>query len=580
MSGLVIKKSLIGEQDLLLGRETQDQERAGAIYKINGMTFIKPVENIEELKNLDPKKYDTAFIRGNDVIEENPAGEGVLVAGNNEFYYFDLLSEEAEDIPNIIKSNVTEIGRWKLAKVGQQRITAEVTKEVADATQNVVDDVMQQVETLLQTEIPEAVADGLVEVDRNGGQYRPDIEYSKGNYVKAFQKVGIGVQEKTFLVKSDSPITQTPPLSTASSETFGEVTIFAENATIDEANYQEIIAPKLTTKSFAVTADKNYRIFTGGVIPRGRMKVTFFKNASITGSMTISWSGSALNDFSFSEVMYSKVLRQNAVISSLGYIFYTGFAIYATPTDFGFAVKSTGQCDRIELDYSDMNIVPNFNPTGVTFDSNNCYAPRQGGGSYIPNIGSTFFSMKKSGGATTGDSDEFYNFMSGSIPWTNGITLDANLYHQYHSACVLPTMDNSGRIAKNLMLGKNVGDLQDESLPNIKGEFGYDNFSKSTNINNYNTYLDIAQNDFDTSYPLKKIGYSGAVSSKLVRNNSFGSLSGKTFYYDNSLIAKSVDTSLYSVKKYIDASLSSSIYQDGAEVNQKAVYKQERLQVF
>lgn len=473
MSGLVIKKSLIGEQDLLLGRETQDQERAGAIYKINGMTFIKPVENIDELKNLDPKKYDTCFIRGNDVIQQPPVGQPLISEGNNEFYYFDLLSEEVEDVPNIIKSNVTEIGRWKLAKVGQQRITAEVTKEVADATQNVVADVMQQVETLLQTEIPEAVENGLVKVDQNGGQYRPDIEYSKGNYVKAFQRVGIGVQEKTFLVTANAPITQKPPLSTASSQTFGEVTIFAENATIDEANYQEILAPKLTTKSFVVAPDKNYKIFTGGVIPRGRMKVTFFKNASITGSMTISWSGSALNDFSFSEVMYSRVLRQNAVISSLGYIFYTGFAIYATPTDFGFAVKSTNQCDKIELDYSDMNIVPNFNPTGVTFDSNNCYAPRQGGGSYIPNIGSTFFSMKKSGGATTGDSDEFYNFMSGSIPWTNGITLDSDLYHQYHSACVLPTMDAAGRFTRNM--GGNssnaIGGVQEDAIREITGYF-------------------------------------------------------------------------------------------------------------
>lgn len=581
MSGLVIKKSKIGEQDLLLGRFTQAQERAGGIYPVSGLTLIKPVLSIEELRTIDPKSFDTSFIRGNDILQEGEHSEEVIV-GNNEFYYFDLLSEEDEDIPNIIKSSVTEIGRWKLSKVGQQRIEEKVTTEVAEVTKSISADVLTEVNKILETQVPEAVAEGLLEVKRDGGSYTKEYVYQKGDIVKVIQRTAqganAGLQLKEFLVKQDTE-PNTFPLDNAGSESFGKSTIYSSTAQVNELYYAEVNPLGYSKKSFTVTNDKNYYIYTNGEIPSGRLKVKTYKSGSVTGSFTINFAGSALNDFSISEAIYSSVIRQMPVLVNLGYVFYTGLAIRATEREFGFAVKSTLQCDKIELDYSEMTLLPNTNPIGVTFDSTYCYTPRQGGGSYIPNLGMTYYNMRKPGESATNDSEDFYSFMSGTIAWTHAINIDETLYHQYAATCVLPTMDNNGKFIRNM--GENsagaIGGLQNESLPNIYNDGsivgeGNSGAGIPTGIMNllgsYNNPGSLGYKILPESSPFN-ITYNRGL-------GTFVNNAGSYFEAASEEISKDLRVPLLG----FDASRNNAVYQNGAKVQPDCMTRQDRLQLF
>ena len=137
-NGLVIKKSPIGKEDMFFGRRVQQQERAGGLYNISGVVMVYPGNTLDELKNLDPKQYDTAFIVGSGIIDQTPEGQPVILNGNNEFYYFDFTSDELEDVPNVIESNVSLVGRWKIAKVGENRILQVVDPELTKRTPEIL----------------------------------------------------------------------------------------------------------------------------------------------------------------------------------------------------------------------------------------------------------------------------------------------------------------------------------------------------------------------------------------------------------------------------------------------------------
>ena len=153
---------------------------------------------------------------------------------------------------------------------------------------------------------------------------------------------------------------------------------------------------------------------------------------------------------------------------SYGYIFYPGFAIFCDGTHFGISVDKITQADYIELDYSEFNQIPTLQ-TETSFTSHTCYAIREGGGSYIPNIGMTYYKMRKQGNSSNAESEDFYTFMSGTVAWTYAMNIDATLYHQYAASCVLPTMDNDGKFVRNMggNAASTIGGLQNESLPYI-----------------------------------------------------------------------------------------------------------------
>lgn len=534
-SGLVIRKSLIGKQDVLFGRRTQTQTRAKGVYEIGGVVLVYPVNSVNELKNLNPEEYDTAFIVGESILATVPEDVDVNLNGNNEFYYFDFASEEDEDIPNVITSSVVSTGRWKLAKVGENRILQVVEDQFTQRVPEIKEDILDEV----KIEIPAAVEEGLEILQRQGGLYDSELDYAKNQFVRAFVKTPIGVESRLYMSSTESA--DEAPISGTIYSNDNGIEIFNSDGLVESTQYIRLQQKNSNSVKITLQNNKTFKFLGGGAIPSGTLKCRVYKSDSVTSYFEVVFPGTSIADFAIRNVMYAASLKTAAITSSYGYIFYPGFAIFCDGTYFGLSVALTNQADYMIIDYSDFNQIPTLQ-TSTSFLSSTCYAIREGGGSYIPDIGTTFFSLRKSG-YQSGVSENFYNFMSGSIPWITGITLDTGLYHQYSESCVMPTMDASGRFDRNVSTStkNSVGTLGDQSLPDIQGT----------------VYLNR--------------GYYGA----------YGNNQPIPQQYKGEGAFSGTDTSTYSnINFTFAASNYSSIYKDGADVLPNHILFQKRLQIF
>lgn len=563
-NGLVIKKSPIGQEDMFFGRRVQQQERAGGLYDISGVVMVYPVNTLDELKNLDPKKYDTAFLVGSGVINTTPDGQPVILDGNNEFYYFNFASSEPEDLPNVIESNVSLAGRWKIAKVGENRILKIVNDELTKRTESIKDEIGNQVRTELS---------GLTALEREGAVYNETLEYQTNQFVRAFVKTETGVESRLYMANADA-VSESPIKGTLFSEQNG-IKIYNADGLTESDKYNRLIHTNSNVYMVNLQANKTFKLLGGGTIPRGKLKCSVFKGNSVTAYFEIIFSGTSISDFIIRNVMYAKVIKSTIISTSYGYIFYPGFAIFCDGITFGISVDKITQADYIEFDYSEFNQIPTLQTT--SFSSANCYAIREGGGSYIPNIGMTYYNMRKQGSSSNVESEDFYTFMSGTVAWTYGMHIDAALYHQYAASCVLPTMDNDGKFVRNIggHAASTIGGVQQESLPNIKGQTG--NTSEDDSSGRATASMNMSGGTESWNGCSMRNGWSGALYAVSRTPNSVGFPSGTQFWLANQ---SAVDGNMYQLYLEFDASRSSSVYQDGAHVTPEAMTRQDRLQLF
>lgn len=563
-NGLVIKKSPIGQEDMFFGRRVQQQERAGGLYDISGVVMVYPVNTLDELKNLDPKKYDTAFIVGSGVINTTPDGQPVILDGNNEFYYFDFTSSEPEDIPNVIESNVSLAGRWKIAKVGENRILQIVNDELTKRTESIKEEITTQVRTELS---------GLTALEREGGVYDETLEYQTNQFVRAFVKTDKGVESRLYMANEDA-VSESPINGTLFAEQNG-IKIYNDTGLTESNKYNRLIHTNSNVYRVNLQANKTFKFLGGGTIPRGKLKCSVFKGNSVTAYFEIIFSGTSISDFIIRNVMYANSIKSTTISFSYGYIFYPGFAIFCDGINFGISVDKITQADYIEFDYSEFNQSPTLQIT--TFSSANCYAIREGGGSYIPNIGMTYYNMRKQGSSSKAESEDFYTFMSGTVAWTYAINVDATLYHQYAAACVLPTMDNDGKFVRNIggNAAATIGGVQQESLPNIKGQTG--NTSEDDAYGRALYSMNMSGEAYSMYGCSMRNGWSGALYAVAKKPNAVGFPSGTAFYLTAQAVA---DGNNYQLYLEFDASRSTSVYQDGAHVTPESMTRQDRLQLF
>lgn len=351
-----------------------------------------------------------------------------------------------------------------------------IIEEVNKATAELEAEIDQKIQTALEIQVPQEIANALETLTVKGFEFDDTLKYKQNDYVRAFVRSKGVITERLYMVDKDTALPEDEvdyaPLQGDTYRDINGTLIYEDNSNLQEqAGYVRVYTIEGLKKTFPVNQGSNYKLYepTGAVYPKGVLRVRALKAGKVSGYFEITFGGTSHTDFSFRNVMYSKSVRSVAATSSLGYIFYPGFAAYCDETYFGLSVSSTTYVDSFELDYTDIDLIPSG--TAASFVTNKCYALREGGGSYIPNIGMTYFNMRNTGASTTGDSTEYYNFMSGTVPWTQGIVVDENIYHQYVAACVKPTMDVSGRFVRNMGGGSSnaIGGVQESTAPEIEG---------------------------------------------------------------------------------------------------------------
>lgn len=492
MEGLRLKKSLIGKEDIFFGRRTQTQERNKQLIDIAGVNVIYPVESLDELKNINPNEFTTAFIVKDSMYQATPDGEMTIIDGSNEFYYFDFTSEEDENLPDIVESSFQKFGRWKISNVGESRmirvVKVQLEKQIPALVSAVVDNVKQELSDIVKQVTDELKKQGLI--------YDKDLTYYKNQLTTSLVKTNKGIEARKYLALENG-ITEAPVKGDLYSSASG-ITIYKDNQNLKESSkYTRIVSSQKDTKSFEIPDVGTYYLFN--VNPTGKVRFTTKQQGQATATFDVTFSGLGLKEFSIDSAHYSYLIKGKIVTDAYGYIFYPGFAIFSDGNYFGISVADTKFIDEILIDFTDLDVVPYIAKNNLIHT--NCYAIRPNGGTYIQGLGSLYPDYMEDKIGLDGICYEFSVFMTGRIPYSAGMTLDKRLYHQYaSSSCVAPTADISGRVIRNI--GGNavgIGETQEDAVR----DWGY-----TKNFGNfYNNYSDERDWSAVGSYDVKKDRY-------------------------------------------------------------------------
>lgn len=477
MKGLVVKKSLIGKQDLLLGRQSEVQKRGNSLHNIEGIQMIYPVRTLEDLRQVNPNEYETAFLFGENTLDVIDPEFGGLDSNINEFYYFDFLNNEPENIPNVIKSSVKDFGRWVLSRVGEKRLYRIAVPVIDEVVESKTDEIVKNLEDKIQ----EAVAsESKVIKDfatKQGLYFRDDVVYKNGDTAITFIRTPKGVQHREFMLTGATDEgTSEAPLS-GNSEHVGNAEIFNISASvnakwspIDTYNYFEQLV-NLTQ------GDEYLALFTEAQNPKGYLKIELSDATGIQASFELHFYGLGIKEFKIKNVIYGDVIKNKGLTKPTGQIMSVAHTLIYLPTfalacgdTIGIHVPSFEVVSRVNVDWSHCSIKPtlkkgNSVPTKV-------YAVREGGGSTIPNLGElSHFNI-----STEANPNRlaFKQFMLGRLVWNASMDLDANTYHQYADAlniCKTTNIDVSDVFLRNVgeRAGEHAGVIQKPQLPNIKG---------------------------------------------------------------------------------------------------------------
>lgn len=477
MKGLVVKKSLIAEQDLLLGRQSETQERGRGLVNVDGIELIKPVRTIADLKTLNPKKYETAFLYGENTLDILDIGFQGLDEHINELYYFDFTSEEAENLPYVVKSELTEFGRWKLAKLGEKRLYRIAVPLIAETIGEKTPEILEKLDAKLDEKIDAKVQDEFVDIHKQGLLFNTAITYAKGDMARVLVKTHNGVQDKMFLYSPAGGTTTTQAPLTQHVGSVGSVPVYADNLAYSEGwvplpSYHEAFKV-LDKPNDAICVDIFHRPQQS---PQGVLKLRVYdSHLNLSVQFELEFVGFALNNFRIKNVYYSDTIKLVSPLPEGGglenLIYYPSFAIMASEESFKLHFMLPDKVKRVECDFTQCNIAPLLTSSNTILALSNVYAIREGGGSYIHNLGqlSHYFWGNKSGGI----SRNFKLFMLGQLEWASNLVLNKQLFHQFFQVVGEygdPNIDVSDVFLRNVgARSPEPCKIQSPQLPNIRG---------------------------------------------------------------------------------------------------------------
>ena len=378
------------------------------------------------------------------------------------------------------------------------------------------------------------------ELQTTGGYYDNNQIYNLNNVVFVLVNDGGNIKQRFYICKQNNT-TGTPPIT--QSGLSGDISIInLSNSYRENTNKWELIGiSDRKIVSYSTSGKYNYR-FWSNTYPKGTLKIkTYDSSGNVTCSFEVTFLGDNKN-FNIRNVVYSDAVRTSANKWGGTYIGHPGFCVFYNIPNFGLSVYDNTFCKKIEIDYTDFSFI-SPSVTQVTFVDTNLYAVREGGGTYIPNLGDIHQNLRNNVTASNGDTYSFYLFSRGCVPFSTAIVLNTNIYHQWNNGgmpSVNIDVSDCYLVNKGSKMGQTNAVKLNEALPNITGTF-------STAI--YTSY--------DTTP-------TGAFKDRVTKTNYYAS---GNFNFTNST---------WNFK----ASNSNTTYQDGAPVRGKCLVTSFLLQAF
>ena len=376
-----------------------------------------------------------------------------------------------------------------------------------------------------------------------------------------------------FQNTSSSNNTGTPPLSGDTSSNQNDVLVLSDNQNLtqDSTNWGKVIVDSTLIKTANPTANNMYQLVNLSNKTFGEMKIkTYDTSGNLHCVFDLEVYTLLTNDLQFNikNVLYSQTIRQaSTTYSSYANIFFMGFGLVLTSDGLFFGVTNNALCNKIEVEYSKMNFIPSLQQTTLPTPNKSTakiFAIRNGGGSFIQDLGVIKNDYRNTGNNSLGETLEFYLFSNGYVRWTSAMTLDSNYFHQWNNGNFGSlNIDASDKYLCNVgtSTGQNLGVIKSQSLPNIKSRTGN---TYELDAGGSPAYAMNMSGEAESTYGCSMgPGWSGALYAEQEKPNAVGFKPGLNFYATEQYVA---DGNLYQLYLKFDASRSSSIYQDGAKV--------------
>lgn len=377
-----------------------------------------------------------------------------------------------------------------------------------------------------------------------------------------------------FQNTSSSDNTGTPPLNGDTSSNQNDVLVLSDNQNLtqDSTNWGKVIVDSTLIKTATPTANNMYQLVNLSNKTFGEMKIkTYDTSGNMHCVFDLEIYTLLTNDLQFNikNVLYSSTIRQaSTTYASYANIFFMGFGLVLTSGGLYFGVTNNALCSKIEVEYSKMNFIPTLQQTALTTPNQTTakiYAIRNGGGTFIQDLGIIKNDYRANGNNALGETLQFYLFSNGFVQWTSAMTLDSNYFHQWSNGNFGSlNIDASDKYLCNVgtHTGQSLGVIKSQSLPNIKAEWALmDDDAWNQYSTTYNSMYNISAwygTDNKGAFYIKRQSTEDAI-------KSYGTNSAYTTGLNADGAGYPVTQHLGNVAG-INANQYNSIYQDGADV--------------
>lgn len=291
-----------------------------------------------------------------------------------------------------------------------------------------------------------------------------------------------GINKLVFFQNaSGGDLVGTPPLKGTEAVNQNDIVVISDDSSLieDSTNWNRVIVDSTLIKTANPTANNMYQLVNLSNQTFGEMKI---KTYNTSGNLHCVFDLDIYTmmgeiQFNIKNVLYSSTIRQSSTTySSYANIFFVGFGLVLTSNGLYFGVTNNTLCTKIEVEYSKMNFIPTLQQTTLptpNASTAKIYAIRNGGGTFIQDLGVIKSDYRANGNNALGETLEFYLFSNGFVRWTSAMTLDSNYFHQWANGNFGSlNVDASDKILCNVgtTTGQSLGVIASASLPNIRGD--------------------------------------------------------------------------------------------------------------
>lgn len=220
-----------------------------------------------------------------------------------------------------------------------------------------------------------------------------------------------------------------------------------------------------------------YELVPASVLsPDGDLRVRIYDvGGNISCAFTLSMLGIGLQEFKIKKCSYSlNIKKRHKSYNDYDGIFLPGFGLMLNAEGIHLSVTDGAYCDKIVVDYENCNFTSTLTerPNTTPSYTEKIYAIREGGGSWIQDLGCVKNCFRDWTQGIIDGSLDFYLFFNGFVLWEDTMSLNMDYFHQLmqDGSFAINNIDARGAVLKNVGANSRLGERLESQIYSSKGD--------------------------------------------------------------------------------------------------------------